>query len=519
MLIDIAVVCYNHIVGFSQSKPNGGNNMTEKIRKRFFLFPSVLILMILLGMTAFSADTAASVKNLKAYNTDPGITLKWTKSSVTSRYEIYKISSGSTERLAVVKSNSFTDKSVSDGQVYRYKVRSLNGKSTSAFAYVTCKRLATPKITGVTFENSCAVIKWSKCPNASGYILYRKVSKDGNWERIAEPSKNTVSYCDQGRKNGVSYYYTLKQVSGSFVSSFIRDGVGGTYLTAPKNLAVKNSPNGVRLTWSKILGNGKIEVFRKANGEWKKIAVLNSSKTSFYDSGALYSRKNSYLIRIVSPLGEKSGYSQKASLYAVNPKKKMVALTYDDGPYRPVTLSILDTLKKNGARATFFVVGSRLSTYSDCLRKEAEIGCEIGCHTYNHTTLTKASDAVIRKEIADTNALIKKYSGQTVKLVRAPGGSVNSHVKSVVAYPLVNWSVDTRDWSNRSSSVTYSNFKKSVKDGCIVLMHDLYPSTAEATKSIVSYLRKNGYQIVTVSEMMDAKGVTPTRGNLYTAAY
>lgn len=475
--------------------------------------------MILLGMTAFSADTAVSVKNLKAYNTDPGITLKWTKSSAVSRYEIYKIGSGSTERLAVVKTNSFTDKSVSDGKAYRYKIRCLDENNTSAFVYVTCKRLATPKITGVTFENGCAVIRWNKCPNASGYILYRKVSKDGSWKRIAEPSKDAVSYRDKGIKNGISYYYTLKQINGDFESSYLKDGVGGTYIAAPKGLTVRNSPDGVRLTWSRIPENCKTEIMRKSNGEWKKIAVLNASRTSYLDSGALYSRKNSYLIRVVSPSGEKSGYSQKVSLFAVNPKKKMVALTYDDGPYRPVTLSILDTLKKNGARATFFVVGSRLSTYSDCLKKEAELGCEIGCHTYNHTTLTKASDAVIRKEIADTNALIKKYSGQTVKLVRAPGGSVNSHVKSVVAYPLVNWSVDTRDWSNRSSSVTYSNFKKSVKDGSIVLMHDLYPSTAEATKSIVSYLRQNGYQIVTVSEMMDAKGVTLTRGKLYTAAY
>ncbi|MGN1443092.1 MAG: polysaccharide deacetylase family protein, partial [Acutalibacteraceae bacterium] len=138
--------------------------------------------------------------------------------------------------------------------------------------------------------------------------------------------------------------------------------------------------------------------------------------------------------------------------------------------------------------------------------------------SYNHTILTTVSDATIKSEISKTNNLVKQYTGQTVKTVRAPGGSVNDNVKKVVAYPLVNWSVDTMDWSNRNSAATYANFKANVTDGSIVLMHDLYPSTAEATKSIVTYLKQNGYQIVTVSELMDAKGVRFTSGYLYNSA-
>ncbi|MGN1195150.1 MAG: polysaccharide deacetylase family protein [Acutalibacteraceae bacterium] len=492
--------------------------MNEKTKNFFAFLFAVITLTALFVMPVSAANSLSAPKSTKIYNIDEGIKIRWSKVSGADSYEIYRVEGTGSKLLGKIQSRSFTDKSVSDGNMYRYKIRAVSGKQNGSFVYLSYRRLVTPKIKSVSFENGSAKITWNSCPNATGYILYKKSSDSKKWVQIASPKKGTLSYTDKNVKNGVYYCYTLRQTNADFMSTYDKTGVGKTYLTAPKNLKVKNSPNGVTLTWSKISGSGKIEIRRKSNGTWKTAATLSTSSTSYIDRGAVYSRKNSYVIRLVASSGQKSANSNTASLYAVNPKKKMVALTYDDGPYRPVTTSILTTLKNNGARATFFVVGSRLSTYSDCLKAEAEQGCEIGCHTYNHTTLTTASDATIKSEISKTNELIKKYTGQTVRLVRAPGGSVNSHVKSVVGYPLINWSVDTRDWSNRSSSVTYSNFKKSVKDGSIVLMHDLYPSTAEATKSIVAYLKQNGYQIVTVPEMMDAKGITMTKGNLYTAA-
>ena len=492
--------------------------MQEKTKKFFAFILAVFTLTALFILPASAQERLSAPGNPTVRNTDEGLRISWKKVSGAESYEIYRVDGKASQKLGTVKTRVIVDKSVSDGKTVRYKIRAVSEKKKGAFVYISYRRLVTPKIKSVTVKNGAAEITWNRYPNAAGYLLYRKTSTGNKWKKIAQPGKTAVSYTDKNLKNGVTYTYTLRQVNGSSISSYDKNGVSKTYLTAPKNLKVKNSPNGVTLTWDKLSGSGKIEVRRKIGGKWKTAALLDASKISYIDRGALTSRKNGYAVRLVTSSGQKSAYSNHAYVYAVNPNKKMVALTYDDGPYRPVTNSILTTLKNNGARATFFVVGSRLSTYSDCLKAEAQQGCEIGCHTYNHTTLTTASDATIRSEIARTNELIKTYSGQTVRLVRAPGGSVNSHVKSVVAYPLINWSVDTRDWSNRSSSVTYANFKSSVRDGSIVLMHDLYPSTAEATKSIVSYLKQNGYQIVTVSEMMDAKGVTMTRGNLYTAA-
>lgn len=494
--------------------------MKRKLNLFAAVFFTALCVSLFLGMLTFSAGAVSAPENVKAGNTASGISLSWKSVPGADSYEVYAVESGKTRLLNKTKATSFTDTSVADGVSRRYKIRAVVGKSAGPFVYVTYRRLAPPKITGVTQKNGAVTVKWNRCPNATGYVLYKKTSKNGSFVKIASLKKEAVSYTDTSTVSG-TVTYALSQVNGQCVSALSQTAsTAGKASTpaAPKNLRVKNSPKGVTLRWSKTTGGAKTEIMRKAAGEWKRVATVSASVTSYTDKGVLYSRKNTYVIRSISSSGKRSANSNAASLYAVNPNKKMVALTYDDGPYRPVTNAILDTLKSNGARATFFVVGSRLSTYSDCLKREAEQGCQIGCHTYNHTTLTKASDSTIRSEIAKTNELIKKYTGKTAEIVRAPGGSVNARVKSVVAYPLVNWSVDTRDWSNRSSSVTYENFKKGVRDGSIVLMHDLYPSTAQATKSIVAYLKRNGYQIVTVSEMMDAKGITMTKGKLYTSA-
>ena len=499
----------------------GGRKMSRKVKKTISILFTVTVCVLLFTITFFAANGVSAVKNAKIRNTSSGLELRWSAVSGADSYEIYRVDPGSSVKLITVKSTAYTDKAVSVGNSYRYKIRAVDGTLKSSFVYVSYKRLAAPSVKSVSRSGSSAVIRWNPVSGATDYILYKKTAGSDNWIKLVSVGAKTLSYTDKQAGNK-TVSYALKQLSGNYESALGSAKTLSARVTAPsaaKNLQVRNSPKGVTLSWSKVSSGSKIEIMRKVGDEWKKAATIKASKASYVDSAAVYGKKNTYVIRVLSSSGKKSKNSNTASLYAVNPNKKMVALTYDDGPYRPVTESILNTLKANGARATFFVVGSRLSTYSDCLKKEAEQGCEIGCHTYNHTTLTKASDATIKSEITKTNDLIKKYTGQSPRLVRAPGGSVNSHVKEVVPYPLINWSVDTRDWSNRSSSVTYSNFKKSVRDGSIVLMHDLYPSTAEATKSVVSYLKQNGYQIVTVSEMMDAKGIRITKGNLYTAAY
>ena len=414
----------------------------------------------------------------------------------------------------------YEDGKITNGIKYTYtvKARGANGGKSGCSSYVRLTALKRPTTLSAKSTYGCVSVSWTKMSSATGYRLYRKLQGDTKWTLIEKISGNsTTSYKDKDVKNGKTYLYTVRQTRGSELGSYLKDGVKVKYISAPK-LTAKHSPKGIVLSWSKsTTGTGYI-VQRKAAGEskWKSLATVGKLTTVTYtDKSPAYGKKNSY--RIV--VKDANLISSSCSLYGIDPKKKMVALTYDDGPYTPVTNQILDVLEEYNGRATFFVVGSRVSAYKDCIKREAKLGCEIGNHTYNHTILTSASASTIKSEISKTNDAVKKITGTSPKIVRAPGGAVNSTVKSNVNYPLFNWSVDTLDWKYRNSSSVVSNIKNNVRDGSIVLMHDLYGSTGNATETIVPWLVKNGYQLVTVSEMMAVKGIDVKKGNLYTCAY
>lgn len=189
----------------------------------------------------------------------------------------------------------------------------------------------------------------------------------------------------------------------------------------------------------------------------------------------------------------------------IDKNKKMVALTYDDGPsiYTP---RVLKTLKENNAVATFFVVGNRVPTYSDTVKKAHDMGCEIGNHTYEHKNLTRVSEAEVKRQITKTNRNVKKVTGQAPVIVRPTGGATNANVKQWVGMPSIIWSIDTLDWKTRNAGSTKKAVLDHVKDGDIVLMHDLYSATASASETIIPELVKRGYQLVTVSELAECRG-------------
>lgn len=194
---------------------------------------------------------------------------------------------------------------------------------------------------------------------------------------------------------------------------------------------------------------------------------------------------------------------------------KLIALTFDDGPYSPVTERILDVLEANNSVATFFVVGDRVDTYQKSLKRAFDMGCQIGSHTYSHTFLkSSASDELIRSEVDKSLVEIKKVIGEDATIMRPPGGFCNDRI----SLPEIMWSVDSLDWKNRNATKNYNNVMNNVYDGCIVLMHDLYPATADAIERIVPELIAKGYKLVTVSELMEARGVKMENGKSYHSA-
>ncbi len=197
---------------------------------------------------------------------------------------------------------------------------------------------------------------------------------------------------------------------------------------------------------------------------------------------------------------------------------KLVCFTFDDGPYAPVTNKILDTLEKYNGRATFFVVGDRADTYSDEIIRASKMGCEIGTHTYSHVNLNSLSVPEMQEEIKKSCDAISKYTGKKVKVLRPPEGAANDTVKANVGMPMALWSVDSRDWDYRNADKDYQTVMDNVFDGSIVLMHDLYPATADAVARIIPELAKQGYKFVTFSELMKIRGVDVEPGEKYFSA-
>lgn len=199
---------------------------------------------------------------------------------------------------------------------------------------------------------------------------------------------------------------------------------------------------------------------------------------------------------------------------AVDPDKPMVALTFDDGPGKR-TMELLEFLEDNNAKATFFMLGQNVSRYEDTLNKMVETGCELGNHSYNHPDLAKLSAAEIKEQMNKSNQLISELSGQSVTVMRPPYGSINATVKENVGLPMVLWSIDTLDWKTRNADATVSHVMENVQDGDILLMHDIHSETIDAVKKLVPKLQAEGYQLVTVSEMAQARGINMENGVKY----
>ena len=184
----------------------------------------------------------------------------------------------------------------------------------------------------------------------------------------------------------------------------------------------------------------------------------------------------------------------------VDGSKPMVALTYDDGP-SIYTNTIIDVFEQYGGKCTFFIVGDRINWNEDPAKREGELNYELGNHTYSHNTLTKLTEEQIKEKLQKTDDELLRVTGRKTTCLRPPGGSYNDKVKNSAGMPIIIWSVDTEDWKSRNANKICNRVIGKVKDGDIVLMHDLYESTAEATKRIVPALVKAGFQLVTVEEM------------------
>lgn len=250
----------------------------------------------------------------------------------------------------------------------------------------------------------------------------------------------------------------------------------------------------------------------------------------FYDRTPSDSEIESYLIglshgitreRVLAEILKDPAFDEKMAEYGIDSKiipqipEKIIALTFDDGPYTPVTMRILDALEPYGAHATFFVVGNRVNNYSECIIRETNLGCEIGDHTWSHQTLTKLSADGVTNTINQCADAVYELTGIRPQLMRPCGGSYNNTVSANVGMPMILWSIDTNDWKYKDSNHVINEVLNYAKDGDIVLMHDLYETTADAVEVIVPALVEQGYTLVTVSELAEYKQIQMEKGKAY----
>lgn len=199
----------------------------------------------------------------------------------------------------------------------------------------------------------------------------------------------------------------------------------------------------------------------------------------------------------------------------IDPNRPVIALTFDDGP-GDRTGELLDQLEKYDAKATFFMLGQKVSSYPDEIKKMKEIGCELGNHSYDHPNLAKLGADGVKKQIGDTNSKIQAIVGEGASVMRPPYGAISATLKANAGMPLILWNIDTLDWKTRNAKATVDMVMENAKDGDIILMHDIHTESVDAAIELIPKLLEKGYQLVTVSELAAYKNVTLENGEKYT---
>ncbi len=243
---------------------------------------------------------------------------------------------------------------------------------------------------------------------------------------------------------------------------------------------------------------------------WKDI----EEKTYYFDQEGKMAKGELY-IGMTKCSFDKEGVLTSMEDSDVDPARPMIALTFDDGPGKR-TGELLEVLAANHAHATFFMQGKNVPRYQNEVKRMKEIGCELGSHSFDHPDLSKMDAAGIRDQIDRTNQNLKDAAGQPASVLRPPYGAIGSTLKSVAGLPLILWNIDTLDWKTRNAQATIDNVMQKVKDGDIVLMHDIHTESIDAAIVLIPKLIEAGYQLVTVSELAAARGIGMQNGTSYT---
>ena len=394
----------------------------------------------------------------------------------------------------------------------------------------------------LTSTDTTQTLSWERTGKDVGYEVLQKTS-DGSYQVVKTVSaEGGTSVTIEGLSSATLYEYKVraykdsehpKKTSGVTIKGYTAPSVL-TDLTA--STQVKES---LTFVWSDTQPVAGFELRYGSSEDFSDAAIVTlTSENIVIDEG---NGKNTYTLEN-QPEGTKYYYSMRSfcdensysvwtttatarvtrpvDMHGIDVNAPMVAITFDDGPdVSNITSRILDAFAAVGGHATFFQLGERAEMYPEKIQRIVNEGHEIANHTYDHSHM---GDAVTSEDIISANDAIEAAGGVRPVSFRSPGGNTTELIRQTCLeenMALYYWSMDTRDWYTKDAEETVSYIKSHVEDGDIILMHNIYDSSAEAIEQILPWLSDQGYQLVTVSQLLVAKtGGLPEPGVEYVTA-
>lgn len=196
-------------------------------------------------------------------------------------------------------------------------------------------------------------------------------------------------------------------------------------------------------------------------------------------------------------------------------EKKLVALTFDDGPRPGTTDRLLDGLGERGVKATFFLVGTQIPYAPELVERMVREGHQIGVHTLEHTVVAGLSREDFCRQVEGERRQLYGLVGERELWLRPPYGGMDDNTAQWADSPVVLWSVDPEDWKDTDTERITQHILDHTGDGDIILLHDIYPSSVDSALAAVDGLREQGFRFVTVAELLEQRGIEPQNGQIY----
>ena len=326
-----------------------------------------------------------------------------------------------------------------------------------------------------------------------------------------------VNHAGGGSNKDAETVNVQANTAGASTGSSTKDGTASTDTAASDTdsadsgtdatvMPVKGSAAGERLS---VMTPGWHE---DSTGKWYQNPDGTYYVNGFADiDGTTYSfDKKGYMQTGWVEKGVKDYYFNEEGSYDPSKKRPMIALTFDDGPGE-YTETLLDTVEKYNIHVTFFMLGKNVEGRESTIQRMVKLGCEIGNHTWDHQELPNMDLDSALQEFQKTDDALVKACGQAPTVCRAPYGAITDEQISAVGKPFFMWSTDSLDWKLMDADADYNQIMNdsSLGDGSIILMHDIHePSVKCATEKLIPALIDQGYKLVTVSELAEAKDVT-----------